>query len=130
MDRAVELFAVVNLVVVGLSHALQPRVWAVCFIQLRERGQSSVFAIALLHLVFGSLIVAFHNVWSGIPVLLTLYGWANVGKALVYATMPRMGLAALQHIDEQRPGKFVIAGLAMLLLAAGLIFHLATSGAK
>ena len=67
MERAIQIFAVVNLVVIGLSHVAQPRAWAEFFVALREKGDRGVFVVGFMSLAFGSLIVAFHNVWSGLP---------------------------------------------------------------
>lgn len=80
MERAIQIFAAINFAVLGLSHVLQPRVWVDFFAWLRERGEAGVVANAFLSLIFGSIVVAFHNVWSGIPLALTLVGWARCSR--------------------------------------------------
>ena len=65
MERALEVFAVVQLTVIGLSHILQRRAWAEFFIWLRPHGRSAVFANGFLSLAMGSMNLAFHRVWSG-----------------------------------------------------------------
>lgn len=123
MERAIQIYAVVNFAVIGLSHVVQPRAWVAFFAWLRERGEAGVFATAFLSLIFGSLVVAFHNVWSGIPVVLTLVGWAQVLKALIYFTFPAYGLRKLQIPSAERPGLFVLPGVVFLVLAALLAYH-------
>src|SRR5690349_4837381 len=76
MELAIQKLAALNMLVMGLSHVFQHRVWAEFFIHWREKGAVGVFYNAILHFAFGSLIVAFHNVWYCIPVVLTLAGWA------------------------------------------------------
>src|SRR2546421_258749 len=83
---------------IGLSHVLRPRVWVEFFIVLRERGEAGVFAVGTLNLIFGSIIVAFHNRWTGIPLVLTVVGWANVVKAVIYFTLPAFGLRKLRAL--------------------------------
>lgn len=124
MERAIQIYAVVQLSILGLSHVVAPRAWVAFFTYLRERGEAGVFATAFLSLLFGSLVVAFHNVWTGIPVLLTLLGWAQVVKALVYFTVPAFGLRKLHIPSAERPHLFVIPGLVLLALAAALGYHL------
>jgi hypothetical protein len=124
VERAIEVYAVINFAVIGISHAVQPRAWVEFFVSLRERGEAGVFATAFLSLLFGSLVVAFHNVWSGIPVLLTLVGWAQVVKALVYFTFPAFGLRKLQIPSHERAHLFVAPGVLFLVLAAVLGYHL------
>jgi hypothetical protein len=124
VERAVQIYAIINFVVIGLSHLLQPRAWVRFFIVLRERGEAGVFATAFMSLVFGSIIVAFHNVWSGLPLILTLVGWAQVTKALIYFVFPGFGLRKLQIPSEDRAHLFVVPGALFLILAAVLVYHL------
>src|SRR3954467_6834377 len=102
MERAVEFYAIVNFTVIGISHVLRPRMWVDFFVVLRERGEAGVFAVAALNLIFGSIIVAFHNRWSGIPLVLTVVGWANVVKAMIYFAFPGFGLRKLQALSHER----------------------------
>ncbi len=124
MERAVEIFAVVHLAVIGLSHVLQPRAWVTFFLWLRDKGEAGVFATAFLSLAFGSIIVGFHNVWSGIPMVLTLLGWAQVFKALLYFVWPAYGLRKLHFVSEERAWFFVIPGVVLLAVAGLLGYHL------
>jgi hypothetical protein len=123
MERAVQIYAIINLTVIGVSHVLKPRVWVDFFIFLRERGEAGVFAVAILNLIFGSIIVAFHNVWSGIPLVLTVLGWANVLKALIYFVFPTFGLRKLQFLSHERANLVVAGGMISLLLAGVLGYH-------
>ena len=123
MERAIQIYAIINFAVIGISHVLQPRAWVDFFVFLRERGEAGVFATAFLSLIFGSIIVAFHNVWSGIPLVLTLVGWAQVLKALIYFAFPAFGLRRLQIPTYERARVFVPAGVAFLVLAALLGYH-------
>ena len=124
VERAIQVYAAVQFAVIGLSHVLRPHAWVKFFVYLRERGEAGVFATAFLSLLFGSLVVAFHNVWSGIPLLLTLVGWAQVAKALLYFAFPAFGLRKLQIPSHERAYMFVAPGVLFLLLAAVLGYHL------
>ena len=123
MERAVQIYAIINLTVIGISHVARPRVWVDFFVFLRERGEAGVFAVALLNLIFGSIIVAFHNVWSGIPLALTALGWANVAKAVIYFVFPAVGLRRLQFLSHKRASLVGVGGVVFLLLAAALGYH-------
>ena len=129
MERAVEIYAIVNMAIIGLSHALAPRAWLHFFTVLRQGGEAGVFATAFLNLIFGSIIVAFHNVWTGIPLVLTLLGWANVIKALLYFAFPAWGLRKIGIPTEERARIFVVPGLAFIALAGLLAYHVATTPA-
>ncbi len=124
MENAVQIFAVVHLAVIGLSHVAQPRAWAVFFVWLKERGEAGVFVTAFLSLGFGSVIVAFHNVWSGIPTILTILGWTQILKALIYFVWPSYGLRKLEKVSIDRARLFVIPGIGLLVVATLILFHL------
>ena len=128
MEAAVEVFAVVNLLVMGLSHLIQPRAWVDFFVWLRERGNAGVFVNGFLSLGFGSFVVAFHNVWSGLPMILTIYGWLLVLKALISFTMPGLAMRSLQRVSPERSWKFVVPGVMLLALGGLLAYSLTTDG--
>ena len=88
MEQAIQTFAAINFLVIGLSHVVQHRAWAEFFILLHRQGRPGAFANGFLSLLMGTLIVAFHNVWSGIPVVLTVLGWSFVLKAAVVFVVP------------------------------------------
>jgi hypothetical protein len=124
MECAAQIYAIINLTVIGISHVVKPRVWVDFLFFLRSRGEAGVFAVALLNLIFGSIIVAFHNVWSSLPVVLTLLGWASVAKALMYLVFPQFGLRRLEHLSHERANLIVGSGILFLLLALMLGYHL------
>lgn len=127
MERAIQVYAIINFAAIGLSHAFRPRAWVAFFVYLRERGEAGVFATAFLSLIFGSLVVAFHNVWSGIPIVLTIIGWAQVLKATLYFAFPAFGLRRLQMPSPERANMFVAPGILFLALAALLGYHVWTT---
>jgi hypothetical protein len=127
MERAVQVFAVINFVIIGLSHAFQAHAWVDFFVLIRERGHAGVFATAFMSLWFGSIVAAFHNVWTGIPIVLTLIGWSQVIKALIYFVFPEFGLRQLQRPSHERAHQFVYPGLVFFVLAGLLGYHLLTT---
>jgi hypothetical protein len=118
MEQAIELFAAINFLVVGLSHIVQPRAWVEFFVWLRSKGHAGVLVNGMLSLSFGSIVVAFHNVWSGLPMVLTIVGWAHVVKALVSFLAPSVGMRSLERVSPERAHELVAAGAALLALSA------------
>ncbi len=124
MNQIIEIWAIVHCGTVGLSHIFQPRVWASLFMRLSEQAEVGVFVVALPGLGFASIIVVGHNQWQGVPLLLTLYGWALFIKSLVYLIKPKWGLKALARIAGKPPRYFIVPGLFLLLLAATLAVNI------
>lgn len=121
METAVEIFALVHFTVIGLSHVFAPRGWVAFFIWLRGKGEAGVFVVGSLSLWFGSIIVAFHNVWSGWAAVLTIVGWAQVFKGALYLIFPQVGLRMLRRVSEEKSREFVIAGGVLLAAVAAII---------
>jgi hypothetical protein len=127
MERAIEIFAVIQLTIIGLSHIVHHRAWAEFFIWLRAKGDPGVFANGFLSLTAGSLIFAFHRVWSGIPLVLTLFGILNILKAANCFLFPARAMRSMQRVSLERSREFVAAGAVSLALAAVVAYGLVTS---
>ena len=119
MEASVEMLAAVGFIVIGLSHMAQPRAWVEFFIAVRGQGRTGSFINAFIHFPLGAIIVAFHNVWSGLPLVLTLVGWGLVLKSLLYFTLPDFGLKhGLGTVTVERARGFVVAGVFAVGLGA------------
>ncbi len=116
MQEAVELFAGITFLVIGLSHLLQPMAWTEFFTELRAKGRAGVFFEGFLCLWFGAVIVAFHNVWSGLPAILTIVGWLQVLKGLLRFTVPRLALRIYERVVPERAWAFRVAGVFSIIL--------------
>jgi hypothetical protein len=126
MEHAVQVFAAVQCSVVALSHVFQPRAWVDFFTWLRSKGHAGVFANGMLSLWFGGIIVAFHNVWEGLPVVLTLLGWGQVIKAFVALVLPSVSMKGLNRVSHERSSEFVWAGLFLVALSGVFWYVVAT----
>ncbi len=117
MERAIEIFAAINFLIIGLSHVFQHRAWAEFFVRLHEQGRPGAFANGFLTLFTGSLIVAFHNVWSWPGVLLTAIGYSMLLKSAVVFVRPDWGLASMARVTPDTSRKFVFAGVILIAVA-------------
>jgi uncharacterized protein YjeT (DUF2065 family) len=129
MEIAIEKLLALCCFAIGLSHIVQPRAWAELFIDWRNKGNVGVFYTALLHFCLGALIVAFHNVWSGLPTIVTLAGWGWVVKGTLYLTYPKHGMRMLQRVSVDRAWEFVVAGSMVVLLGGVIVYSLMARGA-
>ena len=121
--EAIQLFAAIGFLVIGLSHLLQPRAWVDFYQALAARGTTGVFLEGFMLLNFGALIVAFHNVWRGPEVVLTLVGWAQALKGLGRFVAPQVALRAMRRMTPERAWYFQ-AGGAFALALSGFLWWL------
>ena len=118
MERALEIFAVVQLTVIGLSHIVFHRAWAEFFVWLTAKGRPGAFANGFMSLALGSMVVAFHQVWSGLPMVLTIVGVLSLVKAASCFLLPDAALRSMGRVSPERSREFVGAGVVALAIAA------------
>jgi uncharacterized protein YjeT (DUF2065 family) len=116
MEQGIERLAALVFIVTGLSHVAAPRAWLRFFIDMRARGESAGLYHAYVHGPLGFLIVAFHPVWSGPGLLVTLLGWALAIKGALYFVWPALAQKTLARASEERAWEFRAAGAASVLL--------------
>ena len=104
MERSVEVLAVILFGVIGLSHIVQPKAWVDYFILLRGKGEAGAFVDGFLHLPLAGFIIAFHNVWSGIPAVLTVLGWCFLIKSVLRFCLPKLGVRMMGRVSLSGPG--------------------------
>ena len=111
-----------SLLVVGLSHALQPKQWRDFFLQLKRTGVAGII-IAMFTFPVGLLIVIGHNVWVfDAPVIITTSGRGMTFNSLTYALLPgRAEKMITDGSDAHR--KYAWAGAAVIPLSLLLIWH-------
>jgi uncharacterized protein YjeT (DUF2065 family) len=124
MELVVTKLAIICFFIIGVSHIVQPRVWAQFFIEMRSKGEVGSFLNALLHFPLGVLIVSFHDVWRGLPVVLTLIGWGLVLKGLIYFIYPQHGVRMLGRVSAERSWEFRVAGVFSIGISGLLLFSL------
>lgn len=124
MERSVEVLSLILFGVIGLSHIVQHRTWAEFFIFLRSKGEVAAFVDGLINLPLAAIIVGFHNTWSGIPVVLTLVGWALLIKSVIRFCLPKLALRMMSRVSVERSWEFQIAGAGLVGLAITLGYGL------
>ena len=60
--------------------------------------KAGAFVDGLLNLPLAGVIIGFHNVWSGIPVVLTLVGWGLLIKGLIRFCAPKQALRMMARV--------------------------------
>ena len=123
MERAVQIFAAINFLVIGLSHVAQHRAWKEFFVFLHARGNVGNILNGFLALGMGSLILGFHRVWGGIPLLLTIYGMAATAKGALYLAAPKLGLSSIEKATKKDSRLFIVPGVMLMALGAALLWH-------
>jgi hypothetical protein len=124
VEKALETFAAIHFLIVGLSHVVQRHAWVDFFIWLRGRGHPGVFVHGFLSLGFGSMILGFHGVWSGPPSVLTVVGCAYTLKAALCFLWPATQMRTLGRVSHERAWELAVPGVAYVALGGMLSYVL------
>ncbi len=116
MEAGIERLTALVFIITGLSHVAAPKAWARFFIDMREKGEVAGFYNAFVHIPLGLLILAFHPVWSGPGLLVTLIGCALTLKGTIYFLWPALALRSLAHVSEESAWKFRVVGVPAVAL--------------
>jgi uncharacterized protein YjeT (DUF2065 family) len=124
-QRAIEIFAILNFAIVGLSLVLRPMAWARYFAWMRREGEAGAVVYGLLCVLWGSLIVSFHREWRGFLVILPAFGALQLLEGLVFLIAPTFGLRLMAIFNEEGLGLFRLLGLIALAMAVYIYLVLA-----
>ena len=116
-QRAIEIFALLNFIIVGLSLVIHPTAWARYFAWMRREGEAGAVIYGLFCVLWGSLIVSFHPTWHGLLIVLPCFGALQMLEGLTFLVVPAFGLRLMAIFNEERLGLFRLLGLIALALA-------------
>lgn len=112
----------------GLSQVYATGIWQSYYQTLGSLGQNGVRLNGLVSLIIGGPIVILHNVWSGPPLLLTLFGWLLLLESAMCLVLPGAGLAGLSDIEDKTRGRVIRGtGIALIVIGGVLAVHAVTS---
>ncbi len=124
MEEAIEKLAVICFFLTGVSHIVQPKVWVKFFIGIREKGEVGAFINAFIHFPLGALIVAFHNIWHGIPMVLTIIGYGLLVKGFINFVFPKIGLKSMERVSLEKSWQFAVPGVFLVGIALLILYSL------
>jgi hypothetical protein len=115
-------FFSVSLLIVGVSHLVQARLWRDFFLRIKNTGVAGII-IAVYTLPQGLLIVLGHNIWVlDVPVIITICGWGMTIKSIVYAIVPSRAEAVIPTgLNAHR--KYAWGGALIIPVSLLLIWH-------
>lgn len=121
--NAVQVMAGICFIFLGISFMWRVEDWIGWITNLQGKGRRGSLTIGMLALLFGSFIVAFHPVWQGVPLLLTLLGVLAIIKGVVLLLFPGWLPDKLERNAPHIKMIFKIKALLAVTLGAALLSH-------
>jgi len=116
MEQKIQIFVAVNFLIIGLSHIFYFRLWSRLFLKLHELGRTGPFVHGMITLFGGSMVISFHNVWTGPAMIVTMAGWVYVIKAAVVFLVPGLGFRSLSLIKKGNEKNLAVAGVVLTII--------------
>ena len=85
-----------------------------------KRDRIETHSMGAIALILGLLVVGFHNIWVGWPVLITLIGWVMLIKGVMALVAPDMLLKFAK--DMGVPDALQIYGFAGVVVGSFLVY--------
>lgn len=114
-------FFAVSLLVTGISHLAQPKLWRDFFLLLKRTGVAGII-IAMYTFPLGLAIIIGHNIWVlDVPVITTICGWGMMLKSVSYVLIPGQAERMIPE-DERAHRKYFWGGAFIIPLSLLLIY--------
>ena len=113
------------ILIFGLSHLAQPRLWS-DFFQVLARTGVAPLIIGMYTLPTGLLLIVGHNLWvMDWPLIITLSGWGMTVKSVIYLLAPRLPSKMIERATrpEISAWKFRVAGAVMAVFGVILTWQ-------
>ena len=124
MHTSVEIAAAILLTVIGLSQLFRHRAWAEWITEICAQAQAGILRVRLPTLLAGTSIAIFHNIWTGIPALLTIFAWLLILKGVVTLCFPNTALRNMARLRPEHSRLLWIPGIIMLAIGILLAWSL------
>lgn len=122
MELSIQFMAGVSLTLLGLSYLIATKDWIMWIENLERQGRKASLTIGSINLLIGSFILAFHWVWQGWPLLVTLIGAMALLKAATYLLCPGWLPAKLSKIHKQLPGWLKTSGITLSIIGMVIVY--------
>jgi hypothetical protein len=122
IETLIARFFSVGLLVVGISHFAQPKLWRNFFVAIKRTGFAGII-IGMFTLPQGLLIVLGHNKWvADISLTITIFGWGMTIKSITYLIFPGRADAVIPEAANTHR-RYAWAGAGMIPISLALIWH-------
>ena len=124
MEQSIELMTAICFLVMGLSMLFRTSDWQAWVKHLQAQGRSTSLVLGSINLLLGSFIVAFHWVWEGIGLIVTIFGVLFLLRSVVLLFCPGFLPKMLKKLAPRMGGLVTVSGLVITGIAVLLLYYL------
>ena len=124
MEHAVQMMAGITFTALGVSYLIKTADWIGWLAALQAKGRNGSLSLGVAAVVLGSFILAFHPVWQGVPLVLTLLGVLAVVKGSMLLLFPGWMPGQLARFSDHFRRIIRIKATLTLALGVALLLNL------
>lgn len=121
MEQGIQLIISICFLVIGSSMFMRANDWVLWVKHAETQGRVASLIFGTLNLLLGSVIIAFHEVWNGIFIIVTILGFLLCFRGIILLLWPNCLLFIIKKFSRNLNGIIKIAGLAMFAISLVLI---------
>lgn len=124
MEQAVQFMMGISLAVLGLSLFFRASDWVAWMRDVQHAGREASLPIGALNLFLGSLVLGFHQIWEGWPMIVTVIAVLMTLKGILYLLMPGWISVKMKALIQSgmRP-YLMVYGLIILVVGVSVLQH-------
>jgi len=122
MAYSIELMTGICFLMLGLSLLIRFPDWVDLLVDIQKKGRTASLSYGMLNLLLGSFVVAFHWVWDGIAMLVTIIGLIMLLKGFVYMLFPGYLPAKFAMIIPRYNNLIRVAAVLMAIIGGVLLY--------
>lgn len=124
MAYPIELMVAIGFLVMGLSMLFRTSDWQAWILHLQAQGHNTSLVLGSINLLLGSFIVAFHWVWEGVAMIVTIFGILFLCRSVVLLFCPAFLPKMLKKLAPRMDGLIMLSGLVITAVAVVLFYDL------
>lgn len=122
MEYAIELMVGICFLVLGLSIFLRTHDWIGWVGHIKQQGRNASLVLGVVNLLLGSFILAFHWVWEGLAMIVTIFGVLFTFRSVILLLCPGFLPKMLECLTPRLNGVFKLAGVIVTLIGAIVLY--------
>ena len=122
MEQSVEIMAGIGFLILGVSILLRPASWAEWVAGIGRRGHSAILTLGGVNILLGPFILAFHWVWSGVAMVLTIVGILLTFRGFLCLLFPDFVKSMIERMTPHLTPLLRFGGLVTMLIGLAALY--------
>lgn len=121
--QAIEFMSALTFLMIGLSYMLRSKDWIIWMENFYKNSPQSSLVLGSSNVFIGSLILGFHWVWQGLPVIISVIAVVIIIKGMLNLLLPARTLSKMAQVYIKHELWLRMIGIVLVILSVLLFNH-------